>query len=109
MRLGNNQADPLLGPHVHPVFVMTHLKTGAALAATVVLFYALCTLLWLSFPEPFLDFMNALFHGLDFRRLQAERALSWCSLIYPAVVLAVWLFAAGALFLWIQKRLERRA
>lgn len=109
MRMGNNRPDPLVGSHLHPVFVMTHLKTGAALAATVVLFYALCTLLWLSFPEPFLVFMNALFHGLDFRRLQAEWAISWWSLIYPAVVLAVWLFAAGAFFSWIHKRLERGA
>ncbi len=49
---------------------MKPLKTGMTLSATILLFYALCTLVWIALPEPFIDFVNALFHGLDFRRLQ---------------------------------------
>lgn len=59
---------------------MKPLKAGFTLSATVVLFYAVCTVLWLTFPEPFLNFMNALFHGLDFRKLETGNSISaWTS------------------------------
>ncbi|WP_434034909.1 DUF5676 family membrane protein [Cupriavidus sp. a3] len=51
-------------------------KTGLTLSATIAIFYALCSLVWLAFPEPFMNFMSALFHGLDFRRLQTGHPLS---------------------------------
>ena len=44
----------------------TPIRTGIALAITVGLFYALCTLAWAMAPGPFLGFMNSLFHGMDF-------------------------------------------
>ncbi|ODV40505.1 hypothetical protein AWV79_07080 [Cupriavidus sp. UYMMa02A] len=72
----------------------------------MVLFYALCTLAWLALPEPFMNFMNALFHGLDFRRLQTDQPFSWWSVTYPAIVFAVWFFAAGAFFAWLQNMLK---
>jgi len=84
---------------------MKPFKTGATLSATVVLFYALCTLVWLALPESFMNFMNALFHGLDFRRLQTDQGFSWWSVTYPAFVFAVWFFAAGAFFAWIHNML----
>ncbi|KVR15165.1 hypothetical protein WK13_11150 [Burkholderia ubonensis] len=86
---------------------MKPFATGVALSATVVLFYALCTLVWIALPEPFMSFVNALFHGLDFRRLQTGASLSWWSIIYPAFVFAVWFFAAGAFFAWLNNRLRR--
>ncbi|MXN79090.1 hypothetical protein GR157_30740 [Burkholderia sp. 4701] len=58
---------------------MKPFKTGVTLSATVLLFYALCTLVWAALPEPFMNFMQALFHGLDFRRLQTSAPLSWWS------------------------------
>lgn len=79
---------------------MNPLKTGVTLSSTVVLFYILCSLVWIAFPEPFMNFMNSLFHGLDFRRLQTGEPASWTSVLYPALVLAVWFFAAGAWFGW---------
>jgi len=85
---------------------MKPLKTGVTLSATVVFFYALCTFIWLAFPEPFINFMNVLFHGLDFRRLQTSQPLTWRSVIYPAIVFAVWFFAAGAFFAWLQNMLR---
>ena len=45
--------------------------------------------------------MNALFHGLDFGRLQAGQAMfSFGGFAYALVVLTVWSFALGALFEW---------
>ncbi|SOY70934.1 DUF5676 family membrane protein [Cupriavidus taiwanensis] len=85
---------------------MKPVKTGAALSITVLLFYLLCTLVWISVPETFMGFMNALFHGLDFRRLETGRAFSWWDVVYPAVVFAIWLFAAGVFFAWLRNRLD---
>jgi hypothetical protein len=48
---------------------MAPLRTGFALAITVGVFYALCTLAWTLAPGPFLNFMNSLFHGMDFSSL----------------------------------------
>ncbi len=53
-----------------------------------------------------MNFMNALFHGLDFRRLQTDQPFSWWSVTYPAIVFAVWFFAAGAFFAWLQNMLK---
>jgi len=85
---------------------MNPLKAGAALSATVVLFYVLCTAVWLAIPGPFMNFMNALFHGLDFRRIQTSEPWSWWSAVYSAIVFAVWFFAAGAFFAWLLARLK---
>lgn len=82
---------------------MKPFKTGVTPSATVVLFYALCTLVWMIAPEPF---MNSLFHGLDFRRLQTGEQVSWWSVIYPAFVFAIWFFAAGAFFAWLHNSLR---
>lgn len=85
---------------------MKPVKTGVTLSATVVLFYTLCALVWLALPESFMDFVNTLFHGLDFRRLQSGHTLSWWSIIlYPAFVFALWFFAAGAFFAWLHNML----
>ncbi|KVL66654.1 DUF5676 family membrane protein [Burkholderia ubonensis] len=85
---------------------MKPFKTGVTLSVTVLLFYALCTLVWAALPEPFMNFMQALFHGLDFRRLQTSAPLSWWSVVYPGLVLAAWLFVAGAFFAWLNNRLQ---
>ena len=67
-------------------------------SATILLFYTLCTLVWLVLPDPFMNFMNALFLGLDFRRLQTGEPLSWWPIVYPGILFAVWFFAAGSFF-----------
>jgi hypothetical protein len=51
------------------------MKTGAALAGTVAGDYAACTLVFWLWPEAAVNFMNGLFHGLDFRKLQSGPAL----------------------------------
>ena len=81
------------------------LRFGTALAATVGIGYAACALVFAVFPEAAANFMNALFHGLDFRMLQSTRAVfSFGGFAYALVVLVVWVFAFGALFDWISGR-----
>ena len=80
---------------------MKPLKTGLALSATVALFYTLCTLVEVTWPNQFMGFMNGLFHGLDFRKLMTTDPYNWASFLSALVILAVWAFAAGAFFAWI--------
>ena len=81
------------------------LTTGAVLAATVGTGYAACTVVFWLWPDAAANFMNALFHGLDFRRLQAGTSLfSFGSFLYAEVVLTGWAFALGSLFGWLAER-----
>jgi hypothetical protein len=50
-------------------------RTGTALAVTVGIAYIACTLVFWAWPEVAANFMNALFHGLDFRKLQSGPAM----------------------------------
>lgn len=86
---------------------MDHLRTGLALAITVGLFYALCTLVWVLAPEPFLGFMNNLFHGLDFSSMVRSRPFAWPGFLAALLVLSTWALLAGAFFAWLLKRLSR--
>ena len=81
------------------------LKTGVALAATVGIGYAVCSLVfWLS-PESAAAFMNALFHGLDFRKLQGGESLfRFDSFAYALVGLVGWAFVMGVVYGWISSR-----
>lgn len=82
------------------------LRTGTALAATVAAGYALCTLVFRIWPEAAMHFMNALFHGLDFRKLQSGAALfDFGSFVSALVVMSAWAFGLGALFGWLFSRL----
>jgi hypothetical protein len=84
------------------------IRTGAAFAITVAVGYALCTLVFWIWPEAAARFMNALFHGLDFTRLQSGPTLfSFGSFAYALIVMAAWAFGLGALFGWISGRLGR--
>lgn len=83
------------------------LKTGVAFAMTVGIGYALCTVVFWLWPEAAANFMNALFHGLDFRKLQSGQALfSFGSFLYALVVMVAWAFGLGALFSWLQGRIS---
>lgn len=85
---------------------MKPLHTGVTLSATVGVFYSLCTVVEITFPEQFLGFMNALFHGLDFSRLAAPAPYRWASFLYALVVLVAWAFAVGAFFGWLHNALS---
>lgn len=82
------------------------LGTGIALAVTVAVFYAACTLVWLAAPGPFVGFMNSLFHGLDFSVLMRPAAFSWAAFLEALLVMSAWAFLAGAFFGWLRPRLR---
>jgi hypothetical protein len=87
---------------IHPA------RTGAAVAITIVIGYALCTLVFVVFPDSSVAFLNSLFHGLDFRKLQP--AAGGFSAAGFGAVLAVWAiygFLLGALYGWVSNRLGR--
>jgi len=86
---------------------MDHLRTGLALAITVGLFYALCTLAWVLAPGPFLGFMNSLFHGMDFSSMVRPRPFAWPGFVVALLVLSTWALLAGTFFAWVHARLTR--
>ena len=81
------------------------LRTGVALAVTVAVFYVLCTLVWLAAQGPFLNFMNGLFHGMDFTPLMRPAPFAWGGFVQAVVVMTVWAFLAGTFFEWLRRRL----
>lgn len=89
----------------HDAVASQSLRTGLAFATTVALFYALCTLVWLAAPGPFMSFMNNLFHGLDFTPLLKMPGFSWSGFASAVVVIFIWGFLAGTFFGWLRQRL----
>jgi hypothetical protein len=84
----------------------TPFRAGGALAATVAVGYAICTLAFLLWPETAANFMNALFHGLEFRKLQKGPALfEFGRFFYVLVILTISSFWFGALSGWLFERL----
>ena len=83
------------------------IPTGMALAATVGVGYTACALVFGLWPEGAATFMNALFHGLDFRKLQAGPApFDFGGFFVALGGIVVWAFLMGALFGWIVDRLR---
>ena len=83
------------------------LRNGVALALTVAIGYTACTLLFAAFPESATTFMNSLFHGLDFRKLQpAPGGFDFAGFAYSAIVLSVWAFALGCVFGLLRRYFE---
>ncbi|GAB3466127.1 hypothetical protein GCM10027321_31970 [Massilia terrae] len=77
---------------------MKPLQNGVALSVTVAVFYSLCTLVEVLWPAQFLGFMNALFHGMNFRLLQASELHPWRQFVYALAVMMLWSFAIGACY-----------
>ena len=85
------------------------MRIGIALALTVGIGYAACTLVFWLWPESAANFMNALFHGLDFRKLQRGPTLfDFGSFLYALVVLVIWAFVLGAIYGWLLGRFGGR-
>lgn len=82
------------------------LRTGTTFAATVAVAYTACAILFWLFPEAAASFMNALFHGLDVRKLQAATDFSFGGFIYAVLGITAWAFMFGALFGWMQSRVR---
>ena len=87
---------------------MSPVRNGIALAVTVGAGYAACTLAFWAWPEFAMMFMNGLFHGLNFRKLEAPGILfSFGGFAYGLVGLMVWTFLLGALFAWLRSTMVR--
>jgi hypothetical protein len=82
------------------------INTGIALSVTVIVFYSLCTFTVVLWPAQFMEFMNALFHGLDFGRLSASIPFSWASFGGALIIMGAWTFAAGTFFAWFHNMLS---
>lgn len=81
-------------------------KTGFTLALTMAFSYTLCAALYALWPEQGIDFLNALFHGLDFRRLITPQLFTLQMFVGPLFVLATWGFVMGTVFEWLRQRLQ---
>lgn len=85
-------------------------RIGSALSITVGIGYAVCSALFWLFPDAAAGLMNALFHGLEFHKLQTEAGVfSFSGFIYALIVLMVWAFAIGMLFGWTYSFLSGRS
>lgn len=83
------------------------MATGIALAITVGIGYTACALAFGTWPNASMDFMNSLFHGLDFRKLARGPAPFEFSAFFFALFVAVtWAFALGTLFGWLMGRMR---
>ena len=76
-------------------------KAGVTLALTVTITYTVCAVLYALFPERGIEFLNALFHGLDFNKLGPPLPFTFLMFVYPLFVFAVWGFLVGALYAWL--------
>jgi hypothetical protein len=75
---------------------------------TLAISYTVCAVAYALTPERGIDFLNALFHGLDFRKLGAPMPFTFLMFVYPLVVFVVWGFAVGTLFAWLDNALHGR-
>jgi hypothetical protein len=85
---------------------MTHVnpwKFGAVLSITVTVSYVLCALFWYLFTGPSMELLNALFHGMDFRKIYSPAPFSTGSFLFVLVVLAVWAYVTGAIYAVVRK------
>lgn len=82
---------------------------GLTLTLTIAAMYTLCFVAWTIWREPALDLLNALFHGLDFRRLVTTGgSTGFWTFFYQLIVLSAWGFIAGVVFALIGNRLRLR-
>lgn len=82
------------------------ISAGIALAISVGIGYAACALAFRFAPDAAMTFMNALFHGLDFRKLQGGvTPFDFSSFSFALFVTVAWAFVLGTLFGWLVDRL----
>lgn len=84
-------------------------KTGIALALTMAISYTVCALLYALWPAQGIAFLNALFHGLDFGRLQDPQDYGVTTFVGPLLVLTVWGAIVGTLFAWLSGKLRGKS
>lgn len=80
-------------------------KSALALALSMAISYTVCALLYALWPAQGIAFLNALFHGLDFSRLQTPEAYGVTDFLGPLLVLSGWGALVGSLFAWLYGKL----
>ena len=89
-------------PRLRPLLV------GSTRALTIAIMYTVCAAAWAIWHEAALDLLNALFHGLDFRRIQLPpQAYSSGMFFLPLAVMTGWGFVTGALYAMLYNLLRR--
>ena len=73
-------------------------KFGAVLSITVAVSYILCAIFWYSFTGLAVDFLNVLFHGIDFRKIYSVAPFSFNSFLFVLAVLVVWAYLLGVIY-----------
>jgi len=81
---------------------------GVVVAITVVISYALCTLFWFALTEQSLDFLNTLFHGMDFRKIYAAADFSLVGYLGVVAVFTVWGYVIGVVYATVRNLLVGR-
>lgn len=71
---------------------------GAVLSVTVVVGYILCALFWYALTGTAIEFLNALFHGVDFRKIYAPSPFAAVPFLCVLGVLAIWAYTLGAVY-----------
>jgi uncharacterized protein DUF5676 len=84
-------------------------RTGVALSLTVAIAYAVCAALYALWPSQGVDLLNAIFHGLDFHKLEPSQPFTFQMFLYPLVVFLIWGFAVGTLFGWLHHLIQSEA
>jgi hypothetical protein len=84
-------------------------KTGIALSLTVAIVYSLCAGLYALWPSQGIDLLNAIFHGLDFHKLEPSLPFTFQMFLYPVVVFVIWGFLVGTLFAWLHRLIQGEA
>ena len=83
-------------------------KTGLALAVTVAIAYAACALTFLAFPGLATAFLESLFHGVQFARLQQEgQPFRFEELGLVTMALFAYAFLLGWLFAVVRNAMAR--
>jgi hypothetical protein len=89
--------------------MLNPVRTGLAFALTVGIAYAACALVFWIWPEASAQFMNGLFHGLDFGKLRdGAGRFGFESFGVALIGIVVWAFLVGCLFGWLSNRLAVR-
>jgi len=84
-------------------------RAGITLAITVGIGYSACALVFWIWPEVAATFMNRLFHGLDFRKLQSGATLfRFDDFAYALAGLMIWAFIFGTIYGWLQTRFGKQ-
>ena len=81
---------------------------GAVLSITVIINYTMCTIFWFVFTEPSIKLLNALFHGMDFRKIYAATTYSHGDFLYVLAIFAVWAYILGAIYATVRNLIIAR-